>query len=336
MAKYTFQTGGEAFDYTNNDFFNSVVDQAQQQDYSQQYEQDNSQPTAEDQQPEEENDYIKNLRAYDDSQPNEDYTNKLSELEQRLNSRFDELSQQYQQQSYLGSPDGVDQLNDLYDSRTPTSPVVDDLNEAQLQAESGGDDNAVSPKGAMGAFQFMPSTWEQYKPSADASPFNRTDAQYARNKYMNVLMQQFGNDHRKALAAYNAGPGRVSKLIQQYGEEWEQHLPQETKGYLNKIENIQTKSGASIQNINKGLLGLVSGLNNAYPGLVVTSGTDGQHTRNSAHYDGDAVDIGANSSSKEAYSSFKEVLPTLRRKYGIKYLDEGDHIHLSLSSKGKT
>lgn len=326
MAKYKFQNGGQAFDYTDTDFFNNVVDNTQQQDYSQNYQPDNS--TQEQQPEEEESDYVKNLRSYDAEQPNEDFKNQLSDLEQRLNGRFDQLSQQQQQQNWLTSDDGIDYLNDKYDSRTDSTP----LDDRQMQAESGGDDNAISPKGAMGAYQFMPSTWDEYKPRPDASPFNRADATYAHNKYMNTLMNQFGNDQRKAMAAYNAGPGRISSVIKQYGDDWEQHIPAETKGYLNKIFSINHKPSANLQNVNVDLLNIVGGLNH---GLVVTSGNDSKHMQNSAHYDGDAVDIGANSSNKAAYNQFKQQLPDLQRKYGIKYLDEGDHIHLSLS-KSKT
>ena len=78
--------------------------------------------------------------------------------------------------------------------------------------ESGGDVNAVSPKGARGAMQVMPGTAEevQRKYGVDmADPFGRVKGGllYLRDQY-----EDFG-DPKLALAAYNAGPGAV----RQYG-----------------------------------------------------------------------------------------------------------------------
>jgi hypothetical protein len=340
-GKYIFQEGGDA-DQTGSIFFNSLADQfinqQQAQQDGQQYTQPADQPTED-----EDSEFIKGLKEYDADQKSNALTDRLDELERRLNNRLDELSMQQQQQEWLSSDDGFNYLQGMYDTQIEDkTPLLENaaLQQRQLMAESGGYDNAVSPKGAMGAYQFMPSTWEEYKPSPNASPFNRADAEYAYNKYMGALLNQFGNDQRKATAAYNAGPTRVQRLIDKYGDDWEKYLPEETKGYLNKIftipSNIKTKPGVDIQNVNKNLLSMVSNFDSVYPGLVISSGTDSKHMKNSAHYDGEAIDIGANSSNKQAYQKFKQSLPELQRKYGIKFLDEGDHIHVSLSSKGKT
>ena len=61
---------------------------------------------------------------------------------------------------------------------------------------------------------------------------------------------------------------------------------------------------------------------------------DGKHTKNSTHYDNDGVDIGANSSNKNAYNNLKKYVPILKQK-GFNILDEGDHLHISNSKKGK-
>lgn len=334
MSKYQFQQGG-GFDYTDTDFFNSILDGSQRQNYTQQYQPDNSVQDA----PDQESDYIKNLRSYDQEQQSGDINSRLDELEQRLNSRFDDLQNQQQTNAWSASDDGQDYFSDLYDSRTDSNPVtIGSLEQRQLQAESGGDNYAVSSAGAQGAYQFMPKTWETYKPRPDASPNNRADAQQAYHHYMSDLMTEFGGNQRQATAAYNAGSGRIHSAIKQYGNDWEAHIPTETKGYLHEIFDggIKTKPGATIQNVNQGLLDIVGNVSKQFPGITVTSGTDGQHMQNSAHYDGEAVDIGANSSNPAAYQNFKQQLPQLQRKYGIKYLDEGDHIHVSLSTHGKT
>lgn len=92
----------------------------------------------------------------------------------------------------------------------------------------------TSPKGAMYSTQTMPSTAADpgfgIRPAADKSPaeFNRVG-----NEYLAVMEKRYG-DPIKALAAYNAGPGVVDKLIQQYGDRWAQYLPAETKEYIRK------------------------------------------------------------------------------------------------------
>lgn len=345
MSKYIFADGGDAqqqssqFDYTDSSFLNSIVDNTIQQQHSQQQEQQPQQQDEDNSTTDDTTEFIKNLQGYDADQQQQDIKDQFSSLESHLTEKINSIQDQLDQQSWLSSDEGMQYMADLYDTQKDGNPMfapTGSLANRQLMAESGGNDNALSPKGAMGAYQFMPSTFNEYKSSPTASPNNRADAQYAYNKYMGVLLNQFGNDQRKAVAAYNAGPTRVQKLINQYGDKWEQYLPQETKGYLKNVFGIQTKKGVDIQDVNNSLLGLVKGFTSSFPGIVVTSGTDGQHMANSAHYDGEAVDIGANSSTPQAYKAFKQSLPQLKRKYGIKYLDEGDHIHLSLSTHGKT
>ena len=48
-------------------------------------------------------------------------------------------------------------------------------------------------------------------------------------------LRRYDCDVRKALAAYNAGPGTVARLVSAYGADWERGLPTETRSYLNTI-----------------------------------------------------------------------------------------------------
>ena len=77
-----------------------------------------------------------------------------------------------------------------------------------IRAESGGNANAVSPKGARGLMQLMPGTANQLgvKNSFDAA--QNVDGGV---RYLIQLLQQFNYDVAKALAAYNAGPQRVAE-----------------------------------------------------------------------------------------------------------------------------
>lgn len=78
---------------------------------------------------------------------------------------------------------------------------------AQIYLESGFNPRAVSPAGAEGIAQFMPATWSQY---SSGDPFDPVAAFDAYTRYMADLLKQEGGDVRKALEAYNAGPGNLA------------------------------------------------------------------------------------------------------------------------------
>lgn len=77
---------------------------------------------------------------------------------------------------------------------------------AQISIESGFNPSAVSPAGAEGVAQFLPSTFVSY---SSGSPFNPDDALRAYINFMNALLRQFNQNVFNALAAYNAGPGNI-------------------------------------------------------------------------------------------------------------------------------
>jgi Transglycosylase SLT domain/D-alanyl-D-alanine carboxypeptidase len=77
---------------------------------------------------------------------------------------------------------------------------------AQLMAESGFNPRAVSPAGALGIAQFMPSTARGY---GLRDPFDPVAAIDAQAHLMSDLLRRF-RSVPLALAAYNAGPGAVT------------------------------------------------------------------------------------------------------------------------------
>ena len=103
---------------------------------------------------------------------------------------------------------------------------------AQEMVESRGKIGALSPKGAMGPLQFMPDTANQY---GLQDPYNLHDSAAAAARMMGDLTRKYKGDIRKALAGYNWGTGNLDKDIAKNGASWEQHLPAETRSYLNKI-----------------------------------------------------------------------------------------------------
>ncbi len=90
---------------------------------------------------------------------------------------------------------------------------ADELLPALIQQESGGNPNAVSPKGAFGLGQTMPATARDpgygVAPMRDSSP--REQRRIARD-YLAAMLQKYRGNDRLALAAYNAGPGNVDKF----------------------------------------------------------------------------------------------------------------------------
>jgi hypothetical protein len=88
--------------------------------------------------------------------------------------------------------------------------------------ESGGNTNAVSPTGAAGMFQFTRGTARQY---GVANPFDPWQSAAGAAKYLTDLLKEFGGDVRKAVTAYNWGPGNVEAAVQRYGSDWARHAP---------------------------------------------------------------------------------------------------------------
>lgn len=81
------------------------------------------------------------------------------------------------------------------------------LLEAVVWQESRWNELAVSPVGARGLAQLMPGTAAQMGVNAGDPMANLEGGA----RYLRMQLDAFGGDIEKALAAYNAGPGRVQK-----------------------------------------------------------------------------------------------------------------------------
>jgi len=84
---------------------------------------------------------------------------------------------------------------------------------AQANTESGFKATARSSAGAEGWLQFLPSTYDTYAAQAgvgSGSEFNPADEAKVYDLYMGDLLKQEKGSVRKALAAYNAGPGNLA------------------------------------------------------------------------------------------------------------------------------
>ena len=80
---------------------------------------------------------------------------------------------------------------------------------AVAEVESGYEQGAVSATGAVGVMQLMPETAE----SLGVNPYDAAQNIDGGAKYLKQMLDAFGGDVRKAVAAYNAGP----EAVREYG-----------------------------------------------------------------------------------------------------------------------
>jgi len=104
--------------------------------------------------------------------------------------------------------------------------------------ESALNNNAVSPVGAVGPWQFMESTARLMGLTVNAKRDDRKDwykSTTAAAKYLNYLYGEL-NDWLLVVAAYNSGPTPVQRAIQRTGSKnfWDirKYLPKETQGHV--------------------------------------------------------------------------------------------------------
>lgn len=126
---------------------------------------------------------------------------------------------------------------------------------AQINEESGGDTTALSPTGAMGEFQFEPSTYTGLGFPAGTED-NPTEEVKAYITYMGQLLKQFGGNIQDALAAYNAGPGNIAAGM----------------GYANTILG---NAGVTPSADSTGGTGSSSGTASSAPATLLAAGTSG-------------------------------------------------------------
>jgi len=113
--------------------------------------------------------------------------------------------------------------------------VSPQLVNAVIQTESGFNAEAVSPVGAQGPMQIMPTT---AKALGIQDPGDARQNIFGGTKYLSKLLDRFNGNVALALASYNAGPTVVArhKGIPPYGE---------TRGYVRKIHNLLADTDAA-------------------------------------------------------------------------------------------
>jgi hypothetical protein len=103
---------------------------------------------------------------------------------------------------------------------------------AQARQESSLNPNAYNPKsGATGLFQLEPPTAAML---GVTNPLDPAQSAAGGTSYLAQLYNRFGS-WDLALAAYDWGPGNLSKAIATYGSSWLAHAPAETHNYVATI-----------------------------------------------------------------------------------------------------
>lgn len=123
--------------------------------------------------------------------------------------------------------DRLEQYEPIIAAASKKFNVPDSLIKAVITAESAGKHNAVSSVGAKGLMQLMDGTANGL---GVKNSFDPADNIQGGTKYLRQMLDEFGGNVDKALAAYNAGPGNVRK----HGG-----IPpfQETQAYVRKVKH---------------------------------------------------------------------------------------------------
>jgi len=105
-------------------------------------------------------------------------------------------------------PEASATVNALVANIARRHDVEPSLVDSVIRVESNYNPNAISPKGAMGLMQLIPSTARRFGVNDTFHPAQNIEGGV---KYLKYLMQLYNGDQRLALAAYNAGEGAVAK-----------------------------------------------------------------------------------------------------------------------------
>ncbi len=106
------------------------------------------------------------------------------------------------------SPNVPNNLPEIVQFYAKQHKLDEELIYAIIKVESNGNPNAVSRAGARGLMQLMPPTAAEMGVSRVFDPAQNVAGG---SQYIAKMLEYFDNDEVKALAAYNAGPGRVKR-----------------------------------------------------------------------------------------------------------------------------
>lgn len=131
--------------------------------------------------------------------------------------------------------------DDLINEASQKYGVPTALIKAVIETESSFNPMVTSSAGAKGLMQLMDATAQGLGVSDPYDPAQNIDAGV---RYLSYQIKRFNGQENMALAAYNAGPGRVQRLGVSSDEQLMavlDKLPLETQKYITKIQNAREK-----------------------------------------------------------------------------------------------
>jgi soluble lytic murein transglycosylase-like protein len=153
-----------------------------------------------------------------------------SEVNTYLGQKGGGKAQNYQTLNRAFTQQDIDAAIDEAAARHHVDPS---LVRSVVKVESNFNPNAVSPKGAMGLMQLMPSTARSLNVANPFDPAQNVDAGV---RHLRKLLDSYGGNIRLSLAAYNAGSGAVARSA---------GVPhfRETQDYVRRITNLYHGGG---------------------------------------------------------------------------------------------
>src|SRR6201981_3074934 len=110
-------------------------------------------------------------------------------------------------------PQAIDRFTKFIEEASGRFAVPARWIRAVMRVESGGDEHAISSRGAMGLMQLMPGTWIELsvRYGLGVDPFDARDNIIAGTAYLKDMHDRFGS--AGFLAAYHAGPARYEQHL---------------------------------------------------------------------------------------------------------------------------
>ena len=161
--------------------------------------------------------------------PDMDFAKVLEKAQEKIEAQETKAqpAESVQQTEYRELAASTGDTGAMIQAAAEKSGVDPRLLSAVAETESGGNQDAVSAAGAIGVMQLMPDT----AAGLGVNPYDKQQNIEGGAKYIRQMLDTFGGDVQKAVAAYNAGP----QAVRDYGG-----VPpyRETQNYVNKVMDI--------------------------------------------------------------------------------------------------
>ncbi|MDR6880119.1 lytic transglycosylase domain-containing protein [Bacillus sp. 3255] len=159
----------------------------------------------------------------------------------RIPSSLTALNRAYSPLQSVSHASAASQFDGLIQEASSKYGVAVPLVKAVIQQESSFNHQAVSPAGAKGLMQLMDGTGRGFGVTNPFDPQQNVDAG---THFLSNLLKKYNGNEGVALAAYNAGPGRVDRLGIRNDQDLANKLhllPKETQAYVSQVLGHKVK-----------------------------------------------------------------------------------------------